>query len=461
MRLATPSKDRLELWGYLGTLENPRVSLFRLEVVDSNVHGVKRKDMIRRAIAAGGILLAGLTIGWGMRSGLDPMRAEGAPQREAPPAQNAPPTPFRAPLPTPNPGPVGGLVANPPQGETSVSSPTALILPAGFAPSSPEEAIHVAVYETVNRGVVNISTRSIRPEAFLLVAEIEGNGSGSIIDQQGHVLTNYHVIEGARDINVTLYNGESFPAELVGQDPDNDIAVLKISAPVEHLFPIPWGDSSSLRVGQHIIAIGNPFGLERTMSTGIISSLNRQITSKTRRSIRSIIQIDAALNQGNSGGPLLNAHGQLIGMNTAIATRSGDNAGIGFAIPVNTMNRVVPQLITSGRVARPTIGILQVFETESGLLIVNMTPKGPAEAAGLQGSRVERRKVRRGLGVFEQESVDHSQADLIIAIDGQKVKQADDLLSVIETKRAGETVRLTIVRSGKTVQVPVTLGAGE
>jgi S1-C subfamily serine protease len=227
------------------------------------------------------------------------------------------------------------------------------------------------------------------------------------------------------------------------------------------LLPIRWGESSQLRVGQHIIAIGNPFGFERTMSTGIISSLNRQITSRTRRTIRSVIQIDAALNQGNSGGPLLNARGELIGMNTAIATRSGDNAGIGFAIPVNTMSRVVPQLISTGRVARPTIGILQVFETENGLLIVNMTPGGPAEKSGLLGSSIQRRKTRSVLGMIEQETVDHSQADLIIAIDETKVKQADDLLSVIETKRAGEVVRLTILRAGKVLSIPVTLGSGE
>ncbi len=441
--------------------------------------------MIRKAITAGLILGAGLFAGWILHSNLETPLAFASPQRDAParePAGNRPaisPPVIQAPViqapviqapaiapaqlapgPLAAAGQQGGLVVGPASGAPIVSPP-ALQLPEGFVPTTTEEAVHVAVYEAVNRGVVNISTRAVRPEAFLLVAEIEGNGSGSIIDQQGHVLTNYHVIEGARDINVTLFNGESFPAELVGQDPDNDIAVLKISAPVELLFPITWGDSSNLRVGQHIIAIGNPFGLERTMSTGIISSLNRQITSKTRRSIRSIIQIDAALNQGNSGGPLVNSRGELIGMNTAIATRSGDNAGIGFAIPVNTMSRVVPQLIATGRVARPTIGILQVFETERGLLIVNMTPNGPAEKAGLQGSRAERRKVRRGFGVFEQETVDHSQADLIISIDGQKVKQADDLLSVIETKKAGDTVSLTVIRDGKSLQVPVTLGSGE
>jgi S1-C subfamily serine protease len=394
-------------------------------------------NMIRKSIAAGVILGFGLALGWLLHARLETSVAQAVPQRTSLPPSG------------------GGQFALAP------AAPPTLQLPEGFIPATSDEAINVAVYESANRSVVNISTRAVRPEAFLLVAEIEGNGSGSIIDQQGHVLTNYHVIEGARDINVTLFNGESYAAELVGQDPDNDIAVLKVSAPADVLFPLVWGDSSSLRVGQHIIAIGNPFGLERTMSTGIISSLNRQITSKTRRQIRSIIQIDAALNQGNSGGPLLNARGELIGMNTAIATRSGDNAGIGFAIPVNTVSRVVPQLIATGRVARPTIGILQVFETERGLLIVNMTPNGPAEQAGLRGSRVERRRVRKGFGVFEQESVDHSQADLILSIDGQKVERADDLLSVIETKKGGDTVLLTILRSGKSIQVPVTLGAGE
>lgn len=401
-------------------------------------HAQERIAMLRKSLAARVILGLGWLFGWIFLGHGNENRAFGIPQREGS---------FTAPGSQITPAPVG-------------TTPPALQLPEGFVPSSSEEAIHVAVYETVNRGVVNIATRSIQPEAFLMVAEIEGNGSGSIIDQQGHVLTNYHVIEGARDINVTLFNGKSYPAELVGQDPDNDIAVLRIPAPAEVLFPIPWGDSSTLRVGQHIIAIGNPFGLERTMSTGIISSLNRQITSKTRRQIRSIIQIDAALNQGNSGGPLLNSRGELIGMNTAIATRSGDNAGIGFAIPVNTMNRVVPQLIATGRVARPTIGIEKVFETEKGLLIVVLTPGGPGEKAGLQGSRIERRQVRRGFATFEQEVVDHSQADLITGVDGQKIGRADELLSVIETKKAGEQVLLTVLRGGRAIQIPVILGSG-
>ncbi len=326
---------------------------------------------------------------------------------------------------------------------------------------NPAEAINIAVYEATNRGVVNISTKAVRSTSLFRESSVEGSGSGSVIDLQGHILTNYHVIEAAQEINVVLSTGDSYPAEKIGEDADNDIAVLRISAPVENLHPIPLGDSSTLKVGQHIIAIGNPFGLERTMSDGIISSLNRQITSKTRRLIKSIIQIDAALNQGNSGGPLLNSAGEIIGMNTAIATSTGDNAGIGFAIPVNTIGRVVPQLIANGRVVRPTIGITRVFEAEDGLLIVSVTPSGPADKAGLQGFKVIRRRVRRGLFEFDTEQIDQKSADLIVGINGAKVKSADDLLSTIESKRAGDKVTLRVVRDGEPRDVVVTLGSDE
>jgi len=331
----------------------------------------------------------------------------------------------------------------------------------GFIALTSEEAIHVSVYDRCNRGVVNISTTSLRPESLLLSAEVEGNGSGIILNKQGHILTNYHVISGSQKITVKLFNLESYPAALVGQDPDNDIAVLQIDAPETVLFPIPWGDSGNLRVGQHIIAIGNPFGLERTMTTGIISSLNREITSKTKRRIHSIIQIDAALNQGNSGGPLLNLRGELIGMNTAIATRSGDNAGIGFAIPINTINRVVTQLLTTGRVSRPTIGIGQAFETDRGLLVVSVTPDGPAARAGIRGSKIARRKGRVGMIPVETSVVDHSEADLIIGIDGQKVRTRDDLLSIIEAKKPGDQVVLSLARNGQMAQIPVILGGND
>ena len=380
--------------------------------------------MIRKALVAGGFVLIGFAIGW-MFQGRGTSLLHAKPQRE------------------------------------SFLLPPGIVFPDGFVAMTSEEAINVSVYDQTNRSVVNISTKSFRPETLFLESEIEGNGSGSVFDQQGHILTNFHVIDGAKAINVTLFNGDLFPAELVGQDADNDIAVLKITAPESLLFPLTWGDSSNLRVGQHIIAIGNPFGLERTMSTGIISRLNHQITSKTKRRIRSIIQIDAALNQGNSVGPLLSSRGELIGMNTAIATRSGDNAGIGFAIPINTIRRVVPQLISTGRVIRPTIGIMQVFETEKGLLVVNMTPNGPAERAGLRGSKLERRKVRRGVLILEQEVIEHGQSDLIVGIDGQKVKRSDDLLSVIEAKKSGDQVLLTVIRGGQTIQIPVILGSNE
>jgi len=326
---------------------------------------------------------------------------------------------------------------------------------------STEEIINIRVYEVCNRGVVNISTKLIRSTSFFTEAAVEGSGSGSIIDKLGHVLTNYHVVDGARDINVTLHTGDSYPAILVGQDTDNDIAVLRISAPEEVFHPIPIGESSSLKVGQHIIAIGNPFGLERTMSTGIISSLNRRITAKNRRSMKSIIQIDAALNQGNSGGPLLNSRAQLIGMNTAIASSTGDNAGIGFAIPSNTILRVVQQLIEHGRVTRPTIGIVEALESEQGLAIRRITPGGPAEKAGLRGIRVTQRMIRRGPLVFQQDSIDTRAADRIIGVDNAPVKTADDLLSVIESKRPGDVVQLLIIREGQKMTVPVTLGTDE
>lgn len=311
---------------------------------------------------------------------------------------------------------------------------------------TPEEQVNVDVYEKRNLGVVYISTKALRPDSFLTVTAIEGSGSGSVIDGQGHILTNFHVIEGARDVNVTLYNGESYAAEVVGKDPDNDIAVLRIQAPASSLFPIPMGDSSRLRVGQRILAIGNPFGLERTMSDGIISSLNRQLPSRNKRTMKSIIQIDAALNQGNSGGPLLNTRGELIGMNTAIATSTGDNAGIGFSIPANTIQRVVPQLIQYGRVSRPTIGITRVYETPEGqgIIVVDVTQGGPADNAGIQGYRAMRRS-----------------ADMIIGVDGVRVSNADDLLNIIESKKAGDQVSLSLLRKGKKMNVNVVLGSSD
>ena len=325
-------------------------------------------------------------------------------------------------------------------------------------PLSPEEAVNVAVYERNNRSVVNITTRGSRPDRFFLLdVPMEGSGSGTIIDDAGHVLTNYHVIEGARQVAVTIYDGNTYDATLVGADPIYDVAILRIDVPEESLYPAELGDSSRLKVGMRVFAIGNPFGLERTMTTGIISSLNRSLQVRGNRTIKSIIQIDAAVNPGNSGGPLLDSRGRLIGMNTAIASSTGQNSGVGFAIPVNLVTRVVPQLIRHGRVIRPEIGILKVYETDEGLLISQLAPGGPAEAAGLRGPRI----VQTRRGVFVVERVDRSAADLIVAVDGDPVENTDDFLGSIERLKPGDTVQITIVRDGRRTDVPVVLGGDE
>jgi S1-C subfamily serine protease len=275
------------------------------------------------------------------------------------------------------------------------------------------------------------------------------------------LLTNYHVVDGAQTINVTLFNGKTYPAKLVGQDPPTDIAVLRIEAPSDSLFPVVLGDSSRLRVGQRAFAIGNPFGLERTFTTGVISSLNRTLPTRTNRSLKSIIQVDAAINPGSSGGPLLDSRGRLIGMNTAIASKTGQSAGVGFAIPVGTIARIVPQLIANGRVIRPEIGITRVLESDHGLVIVALTSGGPAERAGLQGFRVVKERRQIGPFVEERRRVDRSTADTILAVNGEKVTSAEQFLLLIEAHRPGEEVELTVIRDGRREAVRVRLAAGE
>lgn len=327
---------------------------------------------------------------------------------------------------------------------------------------TPQEQINIRVYEAVNRGVVNITTKSARGENFFFrTAPSEGSGSGSVIDRKGHILTNFHVIDGARQVHVTLYDGQEYPAKLVGRDASTDIAVLKIDAPSESLFPVILGDSSDLRVGQRVFAIGNPFGLERTLTTGVISSLNRSISSRNRRKIKSIIQIDAAINPGNSGGPLLGSDARLIGMNTAIASKTGQSAGIGFAIPVGTIARIVSQLIENGRVVRADIGITRVLESDYGLLVVAVSKGGPAERAGIQGFRLVSMRRQRGGFIEETVRVDRSAADLITAVDGHKVVSVEQFLTLIEAKKPGDQARISLIRKKKPVVVTVTLSSDE
>lgn len=333
-------------------------------------------------------------------------------------------------------------------------------VPATERQFTPEEQTNITVYEAVNRSVVNINTKATVATGLLLIEmPSEGAGSGIVLDKQGHLLTNFHVVEGAKEIQVLLYDGSSHPATVVGFDPATDVAVIKVDAPAELLQPVAFGTSNDLRVGQRVFAIGNPFGLERTLTTGIISSLNRSLPTRTGRTIKSIIQTDAAINPGNSGGPLLDSNARLIGMNTAIASRTGQSAGVGFAIPVGTLARIVPQLIQRGRVIRPDAGISRVYQSDAGLVVATLISGGPAERAGLRGFKIVRERRRQGPFMMEFERVDRAGADLIVAVGGQAVRTADDFLSAVESKNPGDQVLITVQREGHRLDIPVVLDA--
>ena len=334
--------------------------------------------------------------------------------------------------------PIAPLLAQPPAGPES--------------DLTPDEKIAVSVYQGVNRSVVNITTGSLVGDG-LFAEPRSGTGSGSVLDKNGHIITNFHVVENAKRMAVTLYDGSIREAKLVGADPNNDLAVVKIDAPADKLFPIAWGDSSRLLVGLRVYAIGNPFGLERTLTTGIVSSLNRSLRTENNRMIRGIIQTDAAINPGNSGGPLLDKRGAMVGITTAIVTRSGSSAGVGLAIPSSVARGVIEELIRNGKIVRPDCGIFSVLETDKGLLVNRLTPGGPAEKAGLKGPQEQ--VIQRGPLMYRM--LDRSKADLIIAVDGRKMRTLDDMLSYVESKKAGDRVTLKIIREGKEIEVPVTL----
>jgi 2-alkenal reductase len=272
-----------------------------------------------------------------------------------------------------------------------------------------------------------------------------GTGSGFIWDAAGHVVTNFHVIQGASDLAVKLDTGEAIPATVAGVAPDYDLAVLRLSSHRSGLQPIPIGTSADLKVGQAVFAIGNPYGLSRTLTTGIISALDRRLPTQSGREIAGVIQTDAAINPGNSGGPLLDSAGRLIGVNTAIISGSGASAGIGFSVPVDIVNRVVPQLIAKGRAPRPGIGITAAPEEIAaragigGIVIIEVLPGGSAAAVGLRGIDT----VNRTLG------------DIITHVNGKAVRTVAELASELESGGIGNTVDLTIIRQGRSLSVQV------
>ena len=326
---------------------------------------------------------------------------------------------------------------------------------------TPEEQINVSVYERSNPSVVNISTRSIQVDHFRRFRrEAEGSGSGAVFDKRGHILTNFHVVEGASNIEVTLASSKTFPATLIGKDKEHDIAVLRIEAPAEDLQPVSLGRSDNLRVGQRVYVLGNPFSWEGTLTTGIISSLNRDLPSRVSgRVMESLIQTDAAMNPGNSGGPLLDTQSRVIGMCVAIATKTGQNAGVGFAIPIDRIKLIVPELIQSGRLVHANIGITQVMETQAGLVVVSLTPEGPAAQAGILGFRRVVQRRQQGPVVYETETIDRSAADRILAVDGETMRTGVRFRDKIWEYKPGDTITLTIVREGQEQEISIALGA--
>jgi S1-C subfamily serine protease len=323
-----------------------------------------------------------------------------------------------------------------------------------------DESINVRVYRETSGAVANILTKATAYDFFMDPVPVEGAGSGFVIDPRGYILTNFHVVQEAQSIEVVLGDQTRYPAKFLGADQRNDVALIKIEPKGKPLVALPLGDSAKLQVGQKVLAIGNPFGFQSTLTTGVVSALGRNVQTSQTTLIDEAIQTDAAINRGNSGGPLLNSHGEVIGINSAIYTPSGTTAGIGFAIPVNTAKRIAHDLMTEGRVRQAFLGAqtLEVggwlaealdLPVKDGLLIEEVTRGGPAAAAGLHGGDREAMAGMRRIATG---------GDLIVSIDGQKIANQFDLNVVLNRKRPGDTVSVTVYRGGKKMDVPVKLG---
>jgi S1-C subfamily serine protease len=324
-------------------------------------------------------------------------------------------------------------------------------------PLDSDEQNNISVYRKNIGSVVNVTSKAVAFDFFYGLVPQEGQGSGFIIDHDGHILTNYHVIAEARQVEVTLHNRKKYRATVVGTDRSHDLAIIQIKAP--ELASMTLGDSKNLQVGQKVYAIGNPFGLSGTLTSGIVSSI-RSVQEPEGVTIDEAIQTDAAINPGNSGGPLLNSRGEVIGINTMIASNSGQSAGIGFAIPINTAKAVLNDLVTIGRVRRPALGVLTIpispdiadqlgLSSDYGLLIVRAVPGGAADRAGLKGGSERAYLGNQPIMIG---------GDLIVAIDGQDVQDQQELSRLMNGHRAGDTIRVTIYRGKRKMEVQVTLG---
>jgi putative serine protease PepD len=323
-----------------------------------------------------------------------------------------------------------------------------------------DESINVRIYRQASPAVANILTKATEYDFFMDPVPVEGAGSGFVIDPRGYILTNYHVVEGAQSIEVVLGDQSRHTAKFIGADQSNDVALVKIDPKGKQLVALHLGDSSAIQVGQKVLAIGNPFGFQSTLTTGVVSAIGRTVQTSQTTSIEEAIQTDAAINRGNSGGPLINTHGEVIGINSAIYTPSGTTAGIGFAIPINTAKSIANDLITDGRVHRAFLGVQTIpllgglaealdLPVQEGLLVETVTKGGPAAAAGIHGGD---RVAQAGMRRF------YIGGDVLVAIDNQKVANQFDVNLVLNHHRPGDSVTVTVYRGGKKMDIPVKLG---
>jgi S1-C subfamily serine protease len=344
-----------------------------------------------------------------------------------------------------------------PPGAGNASSPAAAQRDAAL---TEDESINVRIYRQVSPAVANVLTKATEYDFFMDPVPVEGAGSGFVIDPRGYILTNFHVVEGAQSIEVVLGDQSRYAGKFIGADQRNDVALVKIEPKGKPLVALRLGDSGTLQVGQKVLAIGNPFGFQSTLTTGVVSALGRTVQTSQTTFIDEAIQTDAAINRGNSGGPLINTRGEVIGINSAIFTPSGTTAGIGFAIPINTAKSIANDLITDGKVHRALLGVETIpvngwlgealdLPVQEGLLVEIVTKGGPAAAAGLRGGD---RVVQAGMRKI------HIGGDVIVALDGQKVASSLDVNVVLNRKRPGDTVKVSLYRGGKKMDIPVKLG---